>query len=59
MSGDLEAIREALRECTAARTNLHEVVAEARKRGCTWAAIAQVFGVSRQAVTERFGAKGS
>ena len=31
-----------------------ESVAAARREGCSWESIAQVFGVSRQAVHQRF-----
>lgn len=32
-----------------------ESVASARAQGCSWESIARVFGVSRQAVQQRFG----
>jgi hypothetical protein len=51
----LDSIREAQRQTEAAALALVDAVDDARDAGHTWTDIAGVFGVSRQAVQQRFG----
>lgn len=56
---DLRRIGLALVEVGAAEQKLTEAVAEARRNGRSWAEIAMVLGVSKQAARERYGGAAS
>ena len=54
----LRRITEAIRGLEVAKQESDEAVASARQDELSWAAIAELFGVSRQAAWERFGKPG-
>jgi len=54
-ASDLRRIGEAMRAVAASDLSLAEQVATARANGRTWAQIAAVLGMSKQAARERFG----
>jgi hypothetical protein len=54
-ASDLRAVGLALGDVAAAEQNLGEAVAAARANGRSWARIAMVLGVSKQAAMRRFG----
>lgn len=51
----LDGIAAAMRQREARQVELRQAVLDARAEGFRWSQIAKVFGVSRQAVTQRFG----
>ncbi|HEY1967872.1 MAG TPA: hypothetical protein VGH89_07985 [Pseudonocardia sp.] len=57
-TADLRAVGLALAAIAASETNLAATVAAARANGRSWARIAAVLGVSKQAAMRRFGSPG-
>ncbi len=54
-TADLRGIAAAINEVAAAEANLSAAVAAARSQGRSWARIAMVLGVSKQAARQRYG----
>lgn len=57
-TADLRAVGLALAAIAASETNLSATVAAARANGRSWARIAAILGVSKQAAMRRFGEHG-
>jgi predicted ATPase len=55
ISAAAKAAAAAAQHADAAAAELHAAVAEAREAGITWAAIAAVLDITRQAAWKRFG----
>ena len=51
----LDDLREAIRERDQVELTITEIVAAARREGHSWATIAQMIGVTRQAAQQRYG----
>lgn len=56
VADDFEAVIDAERTLLRAQQSQHASVIAARKVGTSWASIGEIFGISRQAAQQRFGA---